>query len=314
MEATSVVVAFAESPRLRETLSVLLERDCALRFLNPSLVAPPLDIDADVAVVAAPRASGLLRSLTVHWPRCRIVVVDTEGDPESTRSSSVALGAVVRTIPLEPYAIRHAVLEHLSAPPRSALCATVRSVAETLGAELQYPFAALRTLTIPSAAVMEPLTGTLLGTIVREQTEVLDASSNQTQRFRDRPRAVEMSSQFVPALCRRLQEADRDTVERGVLCECTTEEPVAPSVGPLTLVPTVSSFLHAHLRRRVGAPVVSVRVTKLGVLIRYQPRRASPADGRSWPLLLAALALRPWSWCVSAATQAQEETVGLYPA
>jgi hypothetical protein len=251
--------------------------------------------------------------LTERWPTLPIVVVDTEGARQSTPPSTVLPDSVVRTVPLEPHAIRRAVLERLTSPPHSALRATLRCIAETLRTELTYSFAALRALTATSATAMEPLTGTLLGTIIREQTHVLSVDLDELQRFRDRPGAVEMSPHFVPALCRQLAQPDRETIERGLLCECTTASPPMQSTGPLTLVPTVTSFLRAHLRRRAATAVVSVRVTQGGVMIGYQPRRAGPLGVRSWPLLLAALVLQPWSWRVVGTTSAEEESIGLYP-
>jgi hypothetical protein len=312
-EASSVVAAFCDSSSLRETLSVLLEHECRLRFLNPE-AAPPADSATDVAIVATQHPTSLLRHLNARWPSVPIVVVDAQVNRPFASADVVPQHADVHTVPLEPHAIRQAVLERLTAPPHSARRATIRAIAETLRAELTYSFTALRTLTASAASGSDGVTAAVLGTIVREQTYVLDANVEHLQRLRDRPRAVELSSHFVSALCRQLEQPNQEMVERGLLCECATESSAAHDVGPLTLVPMITSFLRAHLRRRSASPVVRVRVTQRGVQLRYEPRRVGPAGVRSWPLLLASLALQPWSWRVDATTSAQQETVGLRPA
>jgi hypothetical protein len=312
-ELPSVVAAFCDSSSLRETLSVLLEHECRLRFLNPES-APPVDSATDVAIVATRHPSSLLRHLSVRWASVPIVVVGTQFNRSPAPADIVPQQADVHTVPLEPHAIRQAVLERLTARPHGALRATVRSIAETLRAELAYPFTALRTLTAAPASGSDGVTDAVLGTIVREQTYVLDANVEHLQRLRDRPRAVELSSHFVSALCRQLEQSNQEMVERGLLCECATESSAADDVGPLTLVPMITSFLRAHLRRRSASPVVRVRVTQRGIQLRYEPRRVGPAGFRSWPLLLASLALQPWSWRVDAMTSAHQEMVGLRPA
>jgi hypothetical protein len=307
MEASSVVVAFADSPALRETLAVLLEPDCQLHFLRVDAVAAADCACADLALVATQRPTPVLHALRQRWPTLPTVTVAVP--------AHVALQPHpgVDTVPLDPHAIRRAVLERLPAFPGGALGATARRTAEALRRELAYPFAAMRSCATLHTARAGPDTDALLGAILREQTHVLDASIETLHRFRTRPRAGEYSRQFVIALCQELEQPHGVTAERGLFCTCRAETPAAHHAGPVSLAPLVAALLHAHLRRRSDSALVRVRAGSSGVRVQYTPKRAATSPSGSWPLLLASLALEPWWWSVSTAADGEQEAVSLRP-
>ncbi len=313
---TGVVIAFSESPSVQETLSVLLEHDCQLRFLRPDAAASMECRSASVALVATRSPTPVVQELRRHWPALPIVNVELPGTPTAPAHAPAAGGrpdAKLCTIALEPHAIRGAVLQRLVPDRDAPLRATIEVLADTLRAELAYALAALRSLTSLHATSAGLDTYALLGTVMREQGFVIDERIDHMDQFRARPRAVEISPHFPALLCRQLGRPDRLTEERGLRCECVIDA-ACPEAGPITLVPTVAAFLRAHLRRRTDARVVGVRVTRHGVTVRYPQRRTAAAAARSWPLLLAALALQPWSWSVSTAGDGEQEIVSLRPA
>ena len=304
----SVVVAFAESPALRETVAVLLEHDCQLRFLRPDAVASGACGAADAALVAVRQPDSLLHDLHRHWPVLPIVAVDLGEVPASHRTAQPSDSHVYR-VPLEPQAIRSTVLQRLAADRDAALRATARVIGEALRADLSYALAALRSFSTLHASSAGPDTYALLGAAMREQSYVLGQTVDQLERFRNRPRTTDVSPEFPAALCHQLERPDPASGERSLLCEYSVDA-ACSAAGPVGLVPAVAGFLRAHLRRRADAPVVAVRLTSEGVSVRYRRRRAG-ATTRSWPLLLAALALEPWAWSVSTSIDDDQEVVRL---
>ncbi len=301
----SVVVAFPESPALRETLAVLLEHDCELRFLEPAAAAASDCAAASVALVAVRRPVPVVHDLRRHWPTVPIVAVDVaDAPPELPPRDSLLF-----RVPLEPHAIRATVLQHLAPDHHAALRMNARVIAETLRAALSYSFVALRSFSALHASSPGPDTYALLGTAVREQSHLLSEAIEQLERFRRRPRAAELSAEFPAALCRQLEGLDHLGSDRGALCHYAVDAACAEA-GPVELAPTVAAFLRAHVRRTADGAVVGVRLTRQGIVMRYRLRRASAAS-RSWPLLLAGLALQPWSWSVSTQIADDQEVVSL---
>lgn len=307
---TGVVVTFAATAALRETLSVLLEHDCELRFLRPDAAVAGQCGAASLALLALPQPAPIVRDLREHWPTLPIVAVDVSATPAS--NSPDPHDQQVYRVPLEPHAIRTTVLQHLTPDRDAPLRATVGVIAQALRNDVSYSFAALRSFSALHAASAGPDTYALLGAVMREQSYVLAETVDQIQRFGARPRAVVMSPEFPAALCRQLEGPDTLTGERGVLCECTVDA-ACPEAGPLELAPVVAGFLRTHLRRAAAGPVVGVHLTRAGVIIRYPRRRVATAKS-SWPLLLAALALQPWSWSISTHRDEEEDVVRLRPA
>lgn len=302
-----IVATFAESPALRETLAVLLERDCQLRFLRPNAAASGECVGASLVLVALPRPDLLLRNLRQHWPALPIVAVDVTGGSDSTAAPRSDGG--VCHVPLDPHAIRGTVLQQIVPDADASLRATARVIGETLRTELSYACTALRSFSALYASSVGPDTYALLGAVMREQSYVLGETVDELERFRMRPGTVALSSEFPAILCRQLQRPDPPSAERGVLCECAVDAPCR-DLGPLELAPTVAGFLRVHLRRCAATAVVDVRQTPEGVSIRYR-RRRSGRRTRSWPLLLAALTLEPWSWSISTSVDADQEVVRL---
>jgi hypothetical protein len=308
MNAAPVVVAFSDSRPVRETLSVLLEQDCDLRFMARE-TAPAADtILADLALVAVRQPAGLLHDLTRHWPTLPIVAVQTAA--EMAPPITPAYRGIV-SVPLEPHAIRAAVLQRLMGAGSAPLRAAVRTLAGSLRAELSYPFAALR-----SFVAVDTLSGgkdRVFAAIAREQSYVLGEAIDHLERFHVRARRVETSPEFLVALCRALERPDT-AAERALLCECVIDTGRRMPAGPLTLAPLVGAFLRAHLRRRTDSPVITIRITAEGALLRYRPRPPVQAMSNSWPLLLAALATRPWGWQLLSSADGAEEVIALRPA
>lgn len=308
MDAAPLVVAFSDSLPVRETLSILLEHDCELRFLGTDNVPPQHSMSADLALVAVRRPAGLLHDLTRHWPTLPIVAVQTA--PEMALPITLAYPGVA-SVPLDPHAIRTAVLQRLTGAGSAPLCAAVRILADSLRAELTYPFAALR-----SFAVVDALSGgtdRVFAAIAREQSYVLGEAIDHLERFHARSRRVEASPEFLVALCRALERPGAPA-ERFLLCECSIDFGMKMPAGPLTLAPVIAAFLRAHLRRRTESPVITVRITAEGALLRYRAPPAQQAVSNSWPLLLAALAARPWRWQLFHSLDHAEGVIALRPA
>lgn len=306
MDPAPLVVAFSDSPALRETLSVLLESDCRLRFLSPHGIADRDPLCADLALVAMRRPAALLSNLTRRWPALPIVAVDTA-------ETSGAMRHGVPSVSLDPHAIRTAVLQRLSRTPDASLRATACQVADNLHTELAYPFAALRSLCPRGVGDADSPTNAILAPIMREQAAVLGKVIEQMDRFRARPRAIESTPQFAAGLCRALAQPDALAAERGLLCACVIEPDVIGAAGPMAIAPLIATFLRFHLLRRSTVRIADVRATATGLVLRYTARTPSDPPTASWPLLLASLALRPWPWCVRTASDGDQETVCIRP-
>jgi hypothetical protein len=308
MDAAPVVLAFCDSRAVRETLSVLLEHDCDLRFVARDGASAGKTMLADLAVVAVRQPAGLLRDLTQRWPALPVVAVQMGGAiaPRVTR----AHGAVA-SVPLEPHAIRTAVVQGLTAAEYAPLGAAVRMLAEALRTELSYPFEALRWFV--AAQALRCSADRVFAAIAREQSYVVSEAIDHLERFHARPRRAETSPEFLVALCRALDQPNA-AVDGPPLCRCVIDSDERMPTGPLTLAPLLGTFLRAHLRRQADAPVITISVTAEGAVLRYRLRRAVVPAGDSWPLLLAALALAPWGWRFLRTADSVEEAIVMRPA
>jgi len=303
---SGLVVAFPESPALRETLAILLERDCRLRFLRPDVTLSADCRTASVALVATTRPERLVQGLWQQCPALPIVDVDVTGD-RRTDEPNPPDGRLYR-VPLEPHAIRGAVLQHLVPDPDASLRATARVIGETLRSDLAYACAALQSFSALHASSPGPDTYALLGAVMREQSYVLGETVEQLQHFRNRARTAVTSPEFAAVLCQQLQRQGPTAEERSLLCHCVVDA-ACRDLGPVELAPTVAGFLRVHLRRTADTAVIEVRQRREGIMLRYR-RRTTSAKRGSWPLLLAALALEP-SWGVATSIDDDHEVVRL---
>jgi hypothetical protein len=307
MAPAQTVVAFADSPAVRETLSILLEHECQLGFRSPDHLTPDLAAGADLAVVALHHPASVLHDLTQHCPALPIVAVEIA-------ATRLARQPGVVSVPLEPQAIRTAVRERLPAGSHDALRPIVHLVAHTVQTELAYSFAALRTFAPLDVAMIGSDTYALFAAIMREQLCVIANALEQLERFQGRPRALRRAPLFALALCRALAQPDSVARERGLLCRCATDAAAPPTPGPVELASLTAEFLRRHLQRRSQSPVANVQVTASGIVLRYPTRAPAASPGGSWPLLLASLLLQRWSWRVRTARDGDDEIVAIGPA
>lgn len=312
MEAAPVVIALSDSPRLRETLSVLLEHECDLRSLRPTALHGIDPTFADLAVVALSRPLPFLQDLASRCPALPVINIDLK--PRSTAGGPIRLRqSRVRNVPLEPHAIRAAVMRELARQPDGPLRTTVRWLAHTLQAEISYPLVALRALCAAPVRDAAPGSEGVLAAVIREQVHVLSEVMAALAIFQERPRDAELGSGFAPTLCQDLERADRLTTERGVLWELDVDTDAAALRGPLGLTSTITALLHAHLRRRAASPVIRVRASSTHVEVRYTARVPGAGVARSWPLLLVALTLRPSGWEVDVTHTGDDEAIRMRP-
>jgi hypothetical protein len=312
METTPVVAAFSDSPLLRETLAVLLERDCHLEFFSPSATASAATLAPDLAVLATQSPSAVLHDLVHRWPQIPIIAIDPQqiGGRELTPMSASAPN--VHTVPLEPQAIRAAVIDRLpTPPPDSQLRAIAERIGATLRAELRYSFTMLRSFSAFGAPTASRDTDAILAAILCEQASVIGEHVEHLERFCARPRAVALSTTFVSTLCRQLAQPDTAATQRGLLCTCSldTASPAIP--GPTALAPLVATLVRAHLRRRSELSVINISAAAHRVSMRYKLRAATPSMKTSWPLLLADLLLEPSAWRTATSAGNGHETLTL---
>jgi hypothetical protein len=307
MNAAPVVVAFSDSRAVRETLSVLLEHDCELRFMAHD-GAPAADtMLADLALVAVRRSTAVVRDLLRRCPTMPIVAVQLP----DVSAPTIPPPTRVDCVPLEPHAIRAAVLRKLSDTASAPLAATLRLVGVALHAEIAHTLGGLRScaaLCGSSAAV------DVLAVMMREQAQIIACAFEQLERFRRRPRRVERADDFALALCRALEAREDAPVARPLLYECSVDDDCTRRAGPVSLIPLVVGLLRAHLSRRCDAPPVRVSAQRDGVILRYPPRPAAASTASSWPLLLVSLALQPCAWQILCATGQAEEALRICPA
>lgn len=311
METKAVVAAFSDSPMLRETLAVLLERECRLQFLSPGTPAPVAALAPDLAVLAIPSPSALLRDLACRWPRLPIVAIDPR--QIGGREPIPPPAPNVHTVPLEPQAIRAAVIDRLPTAPADGQLRTIaEAIGETLRTELRYSFTMLRSFSTFRTRNDRRDTDAILTAILCEQAAVIGEHVEQLERFRTRPRAAALSENFVRALCRQLEQPDAAATQRGLLCTCSldTASPAVP--GPVALAPLVATLLRAHLRRRSELSVINVYAGAHGVRMRYTLRATAPLTSPSWPLLLADRLLDSCAWRTSTSADDGHETLTLF--
>ncbi len=294
MHTAPVVVAFSDSQALRETLSVLLEHDCHLRFVGIDRVPPAESLGADVALVATRHAAGLLHELTRRWPTLPIVTVQmAETAPQLPLSYRH-----IASVPLDPHAIRTAVFQKSSAATDGAVRARLEPIIAALREEIAYALGALRACAAPRASGAAA-DAHVMALMMREQSRMLADAVDHLQRFCARPADVPIEPDFADAFCRELQRPDDVASERTLLYECTGDAGRLRDPGPVALVPLLVKLLRAHLRRRCDAPKVRIAWRADGIELRYPPRPRPVATAQAtatWPLLLAQLALERFRW------------------
>jgi hypothetical protein len=304
METPALVAAFCDSLPVRETLAVLLEDACQLNFVRAD-AGVPADLGADLALVATRAPASLLHELTHRWPTLPVVAVNLAATAPPPTAPPVS------TVPLEPHAIRTAVLRELPQHSDAALRALVHRVVQALQAELAYAFAALRSFAALHTTGAGQDSYTILGALAAEQCHAITQSADRLHAFLARPRAAAMSARFVAALCDALDQPE--PAAGAVLYEYTTAPDAAEISGPTNLAPVVAGCLRAYLQRRAAAPLIHIHTGGSGITIRYEARPSTAAVTGSWPLLLASLALAPAAWQVTTAMQGDEEIVHVQP-
>jgi len=301
MRTMPIVAAFSDSPRVRETLSILLEHECHVHFLPSHGGMRSQPIVPDVAVVATRAAPGVLRQVTDCWPGLPVVTIDIE------RPADLAPSVSVRHVPLEPQAIRTAVLCALAVDRYAALRRAIPTMIESLRQEIAFVCALARSMPTYIHHAIRPATATVLGTITREQADALDDVVTQLRAFSNRPSEALPEPEFAGALYDTLETTVEGT--HGMPGSCTgISRPTA--AGPIALLPIIGGLLRTHLRRHAHTPITT-RADSAGLVLRYCRQPLVPA--MSWPLLLAAAALRPCSWAVDVCTHGTEESVTLHP-
>ena len=311
-DSRSVVVAFSESARLRETLAILLERDCCLRFLD-TRVGTPADIaEPDLALIALSPAADLVPRLMSRWPSMPIVAIDLSDRRESSPRSA-GVPSSVQVVSLEPDAIRTAVLRRIPGAADAALRGAVRSVIGTLQRELTYAFSALRSFVALQSANAGADAHAILAAVTTEQCHAIVENLDYLHAYLERPHFAAPSGGFVVAVCQQLEQSRSTAAQREMRCVCTVETPTACAAGPVDLAPLLASLLHAHLRRRAAVSVVDVRATSRDVTIRYQTRDAPRPVSQSWPLLLASALLEPRFWRIVVTHMDNEDILNVCP-
>ena len=300
MSTGGIVVAVSETLAVRETLAILLEQECDLRFAAPASVPSPTLAAADVALVALVDPRPTLTALQQEWPHVPVVAVEVPGRRTATAPLAIPAAAAEGTVcrvPLEPHAIRRAVLDRLSPAPESDLSGPIGLVVETLRAELGYALRALRTFSTLHARSPGPDTHALLGAVMREQSHVLAECLEQMERFCARPRHSARGADFLAAV-RAAVDRDESPGGRRVVCRWRSTASYAPP-GPTALAPLVAGYVLDHLRRNSAAAVVDGHESGAGLTVVYPPQRGTAEARLPWALALADFALRPWGWRVA---------------
>lgn len=305
MHTAGIVVAVSDTPAMRETLAILLEQECDLRFVTSTSAPLPELAVAEVALVALADPRPTLAHLARDWPHLPVVSVDLPG------RSVAATGAQCR-VPLEPHTIRSAVLERLSPVPESDLTGAIRLVVDTLRAELAYALRALRTFSTLHATSPGPDTHALLGAVMREQSHVLAECLQQMDRYCRRACPTANGADFLATLRAVVDRGDNAPGSRRVVCRWSGAVSGAPP-GPIALAPLVAGYLLDHLRRGSAAAVVDGYEDANGLTVVYPPQRQASGARLPWALALADFALHPWGWRIvlGGTPTAVKVTVGL---
>ncbi len=313
MHTAPIVVAFSDSQALRETLSVLLEHDCHLRFLGIDRVPFAESIPADLALVATRHAAGLLHELTRRWPTLPVVTVQMAETPPRLPLSY----RHIESVPLEPHAIRTAVFQKLSGATHVELRTRLAPIIEALREEIAYALGALRACAAPRPSGATAADAHVMTLMMREQSRMLADAIDHLQRFCARPADTPPEPGFAEAFYQELQRPDDVPSERTLLYECARDATASRDPGPTALISLLAKLLRAHLQRRCDGPVVRIALRPGGIELRYPPRprtTATPqASTATWPLLLAQLALERSRWRLSNTSLEGTEAVHLSP-
>ena len=316
MNTGGIVVAVSETVAVRETLAILLEEECDLRFAAPASLPPPDLAVADLALVALADPRPTLAHLERDWPHLPVVAVNVPGRRATAAALSaplIAAADAVCRIALEPHTIRSAVFERLRPVPESGLSGPIRLVVDTLRTELGYALRALRTFSTLHATSPGPDTHALLGAVMREQSHVLAESLEQMDRYCGRARHTQQGTDFLAAVRAAIDRGPDVPGARRVVCRWSVPVSWSPP-GPTALAPLVASYLLDHLRRSSAAAVVDGHESGGRLTIDYPPQRPAAGARLPWALALVDFALHPSGWRVTLGGTATAVSVTIGPA
>lgn len=299
-----VVVAVTQSPHLQETLSVLLEHDCRLRFVAPESIISATQPRPDVAIISTPLATRMLDALLAIRPHVPVVAI---GASNAAPALEAAYAQVCR-VPLRPEDIRAAVRQRLPAATDDGVDRAVEDVVRSVRAALAYPLQVWRAL--PPRRPVQAAAAAVLSAILQEQSAVIEEICDQLAGFAARPRGVVASHSFASDLCAALPRLAGERC-RALQCEAITTD--RGPAGPAALVPLLAALLIAYLQRRQAANVIDVRVSAESLCFDYEVRRTAPTAAATLPVHLASLALQASGWRLHLRAGAEREQLRLAP-
>jgi hypothetical protein len=276
---------------------------------------PALNLAADLAVLATANADFLVRRLSADWPTVPIVSIDL-GEAGRTggtddRVNGGAPDSHVHRVPLEPEAIRAAVLPHLQGNADRTLRIEIARLCACLQAEVKPALESLRLLS--ESAALHQQGGANIWAGIGRDARLLEQAVEELEVFRRRTSDVQPSRRFVSRVCQELSRPAAASARDALRCECVVQSGIPGPPGPAALAPTLATLLRAHLQRRSTSPVISVFALQRGISIRYPGSIAPPAEPVSWPLLLASIAVRSCHWQIDLIREELFEIIDLHP-
>ena len=280
-----IVTVFATNASLRETFAIVLENDCHVELARSTAAARRGSAPA-VAVVATDAPAATASAIRHVWPEVPIVVVsdaESRRDVDRPRTGACEQHEVVD---LDPHAIRRTVLKHLR-PGRDA---ALRGCATSIGTALRGDWTPhLRRLAGFAAESRRT------GPTIADDAAALIADADLLRVFSERSRQARQSDRFVHELVDRL----RDRLDSaGAALALQRSAGGSRASGPLDLVDLIAALLAARLRSR--RPEARIAAVATGSSLRIKCDLGAVANARcvSLALVLAGLALEPWSWRV----------------
>ncbi len=287
-----IVTVFATSPSLRETFTVLLEHDCHLDFARGPAAAIGRSAPA-VAVVATDAPIALAAQVSRVWPQVPVIVVSNTESP--------GFGARHELVGLDPHAIRRTVLKHL----RTSSDAALRSCAASIGTALASDW----TPRLRRLAGFGGDGGRSVATVADDAAALL-ADAELLRRFSGRARAARRSEQFIQELVSGLRDR---IANAGAAIALAGSCGGSNAHGPLDLADLIASLLAARLRSRQSAAMITAVATGSSLRIAFDRAPAGGATHVELALVLAGLALDPWSWRVLVRSDGASEEIILCP-